>query len=1255
MHILLGSNAEQNISRIKEYIIKYSDEYIDENGRSVSDFLQFFLLTDEGKFLTARKKTVESDVFISGIENEYAAELVESDIAINELSQTELRYFFTRLFDDNVNMQNRGDGKLHICIHFPLFAKENWERAEMLISAINDADRGINYTVDIMLTAADLAHLYISNQNILMEKAEEFKKTAADTLEKIVETKRAHRYNILNNIILVTNRNENGIALNLNHDSYANLIGEYALATAAYYGDIYPPTFLMATMDERPILGLGISMLHFDKFYFVQYLLRKAYSYILQREGLDTKTVDVNVVAPIVQDIIGENTNVFTAIYEQEVKPRLERNLPQEQIRAEIHPIIVEKINGLKRKFLDYLKREDLGLPEKRAILAQLLGEDDTILSGRLVGSENYSIIDECRLEALDNFVNANNSLLNFEETIEKPANGNEENTEVTETTEHTLKGYAALSHDKSKSVETAREKLGKIKKKRNEIKTSAAYIRNLTDQLNKLDFSLKTEDESHTRLTKEGFVFEGKTYYLMPKDIEVPLDETYEPSGKTLATEVDLRKQFTPIKSQGSLGSCTAFALVSIYEHILKKNEKKDTDLSELFAYHNARKRRSDMPMEEGSTIYDVVMGMGENGICLETFHKYLEEDSAEPSAEAYADAQKRKITKALNVERKIDHIKAAVSEGYPVAISLCIFESFASTTGIIPLPTEEEQNNENAGYHAMVICGYSDTEKVFIVRNSWGTDFGDKGYCYIPYSYIGDNKYLNYACIITEISLAELHVGGLTVNTPIAFNKEDNKVLAALLKNQIEEENIHLEEMQEELVSLRNDYLDLVTSIGNPSTQQAITNGSKLCLEKEIGKLNDKRVNLINERRIKIDTHDENKTFMCKTAGIIFLAVIAIYSLLYVYIEEGYALWYLDKWGVLRAFQVAGIAFLAIFPYLRKNVIEGIPEELHGLFNSDVAKMWKWWGTGIFVITATYLALALYKVIEQPLNIGTGWQVALTALCFVPFACLFFIHKGIGKQIEVSYDEKQKKIDLSILQKERLKENLETDMYVSSEILDKVTGLITDLNDTYSYMYSYVENLRIWYQENEVAEELPQLNRQPFMSLTDNRCLDNFFNDNKNNITEGIKLYELFDGYNDMSENGIIALKNSLKAMMKVELMEKTADFSIFEHATGRREYPYVSNDYVDLNTLLQTMDCNSEIFVQLANNAANGLAQNTKCKLLFRYAPDNNDAQLWDNSVHRNFNTKPVMKNIASKYKIFIIRLEGLSKNDIVMLRN
>ena len=57
-----------------------------------------------------------------------------------------------------------------------------------------------------------------------------------------------------------------------------------------------------------------------------------------------------------------------------------------------------------------------------------------------------------------------------------------------------------------------------------------------------------------------------------------------------------------------------------------------------------------------------------------------------------------------------------------------------------MVPLP---DVNNEEAlGGHAILVSGYDDKKRVWIMRNSWGADWGDKGYFYLPYEYLLDSS---------------------------------------------------------------------------------------------------------------------------------------------------------------------------------------------------------------------------------------------------------------------------------------------------------------------------------------------------------------------------------------------------------------------------------------------------------------------------------------------------------------------------------
>ena len=75
--------------------------------------------------------------------------------------------------------------------------------------------------------------------------------------------------------------------------------------------------------------------------------------------------------------------------------------------------------------------------------------------------------------------------------------------------------------------------------------------------------------------------------------------------------------------------------------------------------------------------------------------------------------------------------------------------FESdYVKKTGIVSMPNA---NETLLGGHAVVCVGYNDNKKVWIMRNSWGINWGDKGYFYLPYEYITDPNLSSDFCSIS------------------------------------------------------------------------------------------------------------------------------------------------------------------------------------------------------------------------------------------------------------------------------------------------------------------------------------------------------------------------------------------------------------------------------------------------------------------------------------------------------------------------
>jgi C1A family cysteine protease/uncharacterized tellurite resistance protein B-like protein len=215
------------------------------------------------------------------------------------------------------------------------------------------------------------------------------------------------------------------------------------------------------------------------------------------------------------------------------------------------------------------------------------------------------------------------------------------------------------------------------------------------------------------------------------------------------LPPRVDLRPKFTEIEVQGGTNSCTANAVAGAYEYILKRHlEENAFDVSRLFVYYNARALEGeDVEIEDnGSVISLAVKSLQESGICSEETWPFEEEQvNTKPSDEAYEEAGKFLIEEYSLVPTDLFAWKHCLAEGYPIIFGLLLYDSFDKQRkkGLVPEPTPHEVEREEHAGHAMVCVGYSDKDQVFIVRNSWGTEWGDSGYCYIPYRYIMNPKY--------------------------------------------------------------------------------------------------------------------------------------------------------------------------------------------------------------------------------------------------------------------------------------------------------------------------------------------------------------------------------------------------------------------------------------------------------------------------------------------------------------------------------
>jgi C1A family cysteine protease len=212
----------------------------------------------------------------------------------------------------------------------------------------------------------------------------------------------------------------------------------------------------------------------------------------------------------------------------------------------------------------------------------------------------------------------------------------------------------------------------------------------------------------------------------------------------------VDLRSKMPPIVDQGNIGSCTANALCGIVEYL-----HPHLTGSRLFLYYNERAIEGNVLSDNGAYIHDGIKSLETNGICPESMWPYdVTKYISQPPKICYKAALNHKVLKANNIHNDITSMKSALIAGHPFVVGILVYSSFESDvvkqTGMVPMPIGTDTL---LGGHAVVCVGYDDTNNLFIMRNSWGTQWGDHGYFYLPYAYLASSTLTSDLWCLTKI----------------------------------------------------------------------------------------------------------------------------------------------------------------------------------------------------------------------------------------------------------------------------------------------------------------------------------------------------------------------------------------------------------------------------------------------------------------------------------------------------------------------
>jgi C1A family cysteine protease len=253
---------------------------------------------------------------------------------------------------------------------------------------------------------------------------------------------------------------------------------------------------------------------------------------------------------------------------------------------------------------------------------------------------------------------------------------------------------------------------------------------------------------------TEESLPFELAKFHWTP-DRPDTRDFIYARRPGRLSNKIDLRPHCSPIENQGILGSCTGQAIAGAIE-LLNNRNNKPNDVSRLFIYYYERFLIGTVNYDSGAYIRDGIKSVFRWGSPLEKFWPYIiNRFTIEPSKEAINDGALRKVTRYERIT-DISGCLNALSNGFPVVIGFQVYSSFESMTvkrtGRMTYPNKRRERQ--LGGHAVLLVGYDMSSRTFIARNSWGPNWGDRGYFYMPFSVIEDRTMSSDFWIVTSVN---------------------------------------------------------------------------------------------------------------------------------------------------------------------------------------------------------------------------------------------------------------------------------------------------------------------------------------------------------------------------------------------------------------------------------------------------------------------------------------------------------------------
>jgi C1A family cysteine protease len=194
-------------------------------------------------------------------------------------------------------------------------------------------------------------------------------------------------------------------------------------------------------------------------------------------------------------------------------------------------------------------------------------------------------------------------------------------------------------------------------------------------------------------------------------------------------------RRYITPVRDQADCGSCVSFAACATVEGTLAVEKQLQIDLSEAYLFYCVAAKQGRRCGGEMGGWYPkkALEAIKDGGVPDEACFPYRPGDQR---CAVINNWQRRavKIAEWTPLHRPAE-MKQWIAKRGPVMGSMQVYEDFQIYAGGI----YKYAAGDALGGHAISVVGYNEPERYWVIKNSWGPDWGESGFCRIGYGQVG------------------------------------------------------------------------------------------------------------------------------------------------------------------------------------------------------------------------------------------------------------------------------------------------------------------------------------------------------------------------------------------------------------------------------------------------------------------------------------------------------------------------------------